>query len=87
MLRVVLAAVVLLGACVRPPVQLAGQFPPTSIAEARGDGHEGERVRWGGIIVTATPEKSATCFELVALPLDRRARPRETDATPGRFVA
>lgn len=80
-------AVMLLGGCMRPPAPLVGDFSRTTVADARGEDHVGERVRWGGVIVETTPGKDATCFEIVALTLDRRAHPRTTDNTPGRFVA
>jgi outer membrane lipoprotein len=77
---------VLLG-CARPPLELAGTFPRLRVADAQQAGHVGERIRWGGRIVTATPERNRTCFEVVGYDLDRRARPREGDDTQGRFVA
>jgi outer membrane lipoprotein len=71
----------------RPPARLAGVFPPTSIAGAQAGGHEGERVRWGGRIVSTTPGRAETCLEVVGLPLDREARPQDSDDSQGRFVA
>ena len=87
MTRLVLLVTVLLGACVRPPGPIAGDFTPTSIADAQREQRSGERIRWGGTIVSTTPGKAATCLEIVSLPLDARARPRRTDDTLGRFIA
>ena len=76
-----------LGACARLPVQLAGSFPSITVAEAQAQDLEGERVRWGGEIVSAEPGKDETCFEVVSQPLGRTARPRQTDVPHGRFLA
>lgn len=82
-------AVVLVAAmgCMRPPARLAGTFPATTVRDAQTTPHTGERVRWGGAIVSTMPGTQETCFEVVSLPLDRQARPRDTDETFGRFVA
>jgi outer membrane lipoprotein len=81
-----LALVVAVG-CVRPPADLAGTFPPVTVRDAQAAPRAGERVRWGGEIVTATPAKDETCFEVVSRPLDAQACPRDTDETLGRFLA
>jgi outer membrane lipoprotein len=73
--------------CVRPPVDLAGQFPPYTVADAQRDERPGTRVRWGGEIVETRPAAQETCVEVVSVPLDRRAYPRGSDATYGRFLA
>ncbi|MCW5890917.1 MAG: Slp family lipoprotein [bacterium] len=82
---VLLAAV--LAACARPPRQLAGEFPPLTVAETQATGATGERIRWGGQIVRTTPGEGETCLEIVQKPLDGEARPRPVDETTGRFVA
>jgi outer membrane lipoprotein len=88
MTRLVMIALVLaLAGCARPPVPLEGTYPPVSIPQAQREDLTGERVRWGGIIVRNSPEKDRTCFEIVRQELDGRARPRNADATDGRFVA
>jgi outer membrane lipoprotein len=74
-------------ACARPPKHLAGEYARVSVDEARAAPRKGEAVRWGGLIVSMKPEKAQTCFEVAAFALDREARPRPSDESPGRFVA
>ena len=77
----------LLSGCFKPPAPLAGTFPQISVPEAQHGGLSGQRVRWGGIIVSTTPQKEDTCFEILARPLSSEARPRRTDESEGRFIA
>jgi len=86
-LGVVLAAALAAAGCARPPKPLAGEFPPITPGDVQAGARVGERVRWGGDIVATTPRAGETCFEVVAKPLDRRARPRPVDETTGRFIA
>ncbi len=77
-----------LGACAKPPATLSGgPFAEISVLDAQTRDLTGQRVRWGGSIVVTTPEKDATCFEIVSRPLDGEARPRRTDESDGRFLA
>jgi len=76
-----------LSGCFRPPAPLAGTFPQISVSEAQRGGLTGERVRWGGTIVSNAPEQEETCFEILARPLSSEARPRRTDESQGRFIA
>lgn len=88
MRRLALLALLLLAACARPPAALRGTFPALTPRDAQvKPPPPGTRVRWGGTIVSTTPERERTCFEVVSQPLDRRARPAEPDQTLGRFVA
>jgi outer membrane lipoprotein len=82
-----LLAATMLAACARPPRPIAGDFPAVQVADVQSGAHAGERVRWGGVIVETRPEQDQTCFEVVGLPLDARARPRIVDQTYGRFEA
>jgi len=82
-----LASLPVLAACARVPPQLQGIYPELSVAQAQAQSVTGERVRWGGEIVSATPQTGETCFEVVSQPLDRRMRPLPTDDTSGRFIA
>jgi outer membrane lipoprotein len=81
------SATLLLSGCFKPPAQLAGTFPQISVTEAQRGGMTGQRVRWGGVIVGTTPEKEETCFEILARPLNSKARPKRTDESQGRFIA
>lgn len=90
MTRRFVLAMALLGvaACVRPPIALQGEFPPTTVGAVQLSTETGARVRWGGRIVRVEPRADETCFEIVSAPLDRAARPSSpTDATYGRFLA
>lgn len=82
-----LLPLVTLAACVRPPTPLQGTFPPLTVSDAQRDGGVGERVRWGGELVSTTPQADQTCFEVLSKPLDKQARPRDGDESFGRFVA
>jgi outer membrane lipoprotein len=88
-MRRALALVVLVVAsgCLRPPTALRGTFAPLTPRDALERGTVGERVRWGGKIVSVTPGKDSTCFEILSRPLDRQARPVDADDNFGRFVA
>jgi outer membrane lipoprotein len=83
-----LLSVLLLAACARIPPQLQGTYPPLTVAEAQtqSTGVTGERVRWGGEIVSTTPSSGETCMEVVSKPLNRSMRPVPSDDTFGRFV-
>lgn len=88
--RALLGVLALLGAagCARPPVEIdRGPFAAISVARAQQGDLSGERVRWGGTIVHIETGKSETCFEIVGRPLDRSARPKQTDESLGRFLA
>lgn len=61
-----LALLLLLSACARPPAALRGSFGPLSPRDAQTRAAVGERVRWGGEIVSTTPGRNETCFELHA---------------------
>jgi outer membrane lipoprotein len=82
-----LALLLPLAACIKPPEPLRGAYPPLTVTGALQPGTTGERVRWGGEIASTTPRNGETCFEVVSKPLDDRARPMVTDQTDGRFVA
>jgi len=82
-----LAVVLPLAACVHPPARLEGTFPPITVADAQQREGVGERVRWGGELVSTTPGGGNICFEVVSMPLDARARPRSVDESSGRFIA
>ena len=47
----------------------------------------GAHVRWGGTIASVDNRETETRVEVVARELGRDGRPRETDRSPGRFIA
>ena len=87
MTRALLLLLLPLAACMRPPQNLAGKFEPITVPEAQASPREGLAVRWGGTLISTRPGKDQTCFELASFELDRRARPRPSDHSPGRFLA
>lgn len=48
--------------------------------------HEGELVRWGGILIEARNLKTSTELEVIGYPLDQCGRPRTDSAQVGRFI-
>jgi outer membrane lipoprotein len=83
----ILLSCLVLGACVRPPLDVAGEFSASTVSDAQNAERSGERVRWGGTIAETRPRRDETCVEVVSRPLDRRARPRDSDQSFGRFLA
>lgn len=77
-------AAALLSGCVTAPKPLEGNFVSGSPQAAAP---EGERVRWGGSILSVEPKTDATCIQVLAQDLDSRARPLRGDFSAGRFVA
>ncbi len=77
-------ATVLMSACATAPKPLAGDFVSQSPATAAP---AGQRVRWGGAILSVEPKPDLTCFQVLAHELDLRARPRPGDSSAGRFLA
>lgn len=78
----------LLGGCATvPPAALSkGVFSPVTPQEIQTGTPEGQRIRWGGVIIDVTPKEQETCFRILALPLDTEARPERDDRALGRFV-
>lgn len=88
--RVPLAGLALLAllatSCASTPPALRGDYPGPAPAAA-GDDDIGARVRWGGRLLEVRPEADRTCLEILALALNKRARP-DPGAAPGRrFLA
>jgi outer membrane lipoprotein len=80
-------ALLLLSACAPPAPVTEGPFAAVTPLQAREPDFAGERVRWGGSIISVTPGREETCFEILSRPLSWQARPERTDTTDGRFVA
>lgn len=78
-----------LGACATapPPSLSQGPFTATTLKMAQSQDVIGSKVRWGGTIVSVSPGKDETCFNVVSRPLDSSARPIESDQSEGRFIA
>lgn len=87
MLRWTVLIAVLLSGCASIPHPIRGNVATLSPQEALREDVTGNRVRWGGEIVKVTVNKDDTCFELLAKPLDRSARPLRSDNSDGRFIA
>jgi len=79
--------VLVLTGCATAPKPLQGDFSAVSPSEAGRDGRIGERVRWGGEIVTVETLATRSCFELLGKPLGDSARPSRKDESSGRFLA
>jgi len=84
------ATAALLSACATIPEPIAGdasQFSSTVANQATPQAI-GQRVRWGGVLVSTEPQTNRTCLELLARQLDRSARPIVgNDVHFGRFMA
>jgi outer membrane lipoprotein len=84
--RIVLAALaaLALAACATAPRPLQGEY----VTGSPTVGHaEGERVRWGGEIISVETRPEATCFQVLSRELSESARPRAGDTSSGRFLA
>lgn len=81
-------AAALLGGCASTPQPLRGDFyAPITPTEAALEHRTGAYVRWGGEILSVDHEEARTCFDVLARPLDSRAKPERTDAIEGRYRA
>ena len=71
MKRLVAASLLLaLAGCVTAPKPLQGQFSTLLPDAAAKSEATGERIRWGGRIVSVEPQASRSCFEVVGMTLD-----------------
>lgn len=82
-----LLAALLLAGCVSTPQVLQGQFSAIEPGQAARLDSTGERVRWGGRIVSVEPQAERTCFEVVGVRLGEDGRPLARDQSSGRFLA
>ena len=70
--------------CATAPRPLQGEY----LSGAPTAGYaEGERVRWGGEIISVETRPDATCFQVLSRALSETARPRRGDTSAGRFLA
>jgi len=71
------------------PAELAGEVAgDLSLAriQAEPDQHNGTLVVFGGKIVRTMNQQQETLIEVVQLPLNARQRPKDVDASQGRFL-
>lgn len=85
-----LAALLVAGCAANVPREI--REPPLndpSVAEVRTQPQQfvGAHVRWGGTIAAVENRANETRVEIVARALAGDGRPRETDRSPGRFIA
>lgn len=74
--------------CATAPKPLQGEFSAVLPEQASVEQPAGERIRWGGSIVSVSPTASETCIEVLGRNLNDNARPRATpDLSAGRFLA
>jgi outer membrane lipoprotein len=79
------ATLLALSGCATVPKPLAGEY---GSASPRDNATEGNRVRWGGAIITVEPREQHTCFQILGRELDATGRPRRpNDSSEGRFLA
>lgn len=80
----IIVLALLLAGCATAPKPLQGSFTSQSPQQAAASG---ERVRWGGSVIEVEPQATRTCFQVLGRPLASNGRPREVDASEGRFLA
>lgn len=91
MIRIILLgtlAVVVAG-CVSVPKELnsSRSFADVVPQQVVSDEHNGQYVRWGGVIIKVEPQDNKTCFQTLGVPLDRSAEPKPDAHSVGRFIA
>ena len=86
---ILLLVFLLLPACALQQTVEREDGPLLTLAAAREnpDMAVGQKVKWGGTIVSAINLPQRTRLEIVSRPVDYRGRPRQIDATEGRFLA
>jgi len=81
------ACLILLGACVTPPVAPADGVELNPTAPNKIDSESRGTVWWGGVILGTQTIETGTRLELLAYPLDSIGRPLLNRASRGRFIA
>lgn len=86
-----LTAILLASACssnippeIKNPVP---DSPDVNQVRNQPDIYQSQKVRWGGIILETENKQNASWIKIVALPLDEDGEPRDSDQSPGRFIA
>lgn len=73
-----------------PPETIRASTPtsPTiAVVQQAPDTHIGQRMRWGGSILSVRNHPDTTTIEILARPLDTRGEPDPAAAGLGRFIA
>ena len=70
--------------CSAAPKVLRGEFATQGPQSSSANG---QQIRWGGSIIEVEPKAAQTCFQILSRELGASARPREVDASNGRFLA
>ncbi|HET9482970.1 MAG TPA: Slp family lipoprotein [Xanthomonadales bacterium] len=83
-LALVALAVLATAGCASAPRPLQGEYLSGSPERGYADG---ERVRWGGEIISVETRAAETCFQVLSRELSESARPRRGDTSAGRFLA
>lgn len=73
-----------LSGCATIPAPLQGDY---AASQPENPPAAAEKVRWGGQIIRVDNDAQRSCFEVLARPLDSRARPLQRDSSEGRFLA
>ncbi len=73
-----------LSGCATIPAPLQGDYATSRPENAPATA---QKVRWGGQIIRVDNDPQRSCFEVLARPLDSRARPLQRDSSEGRFLA
>ena len=85
------ALVLALGGCATgvPKAIRDPDTTPVEVAQvqANADRHLGQRVRWGGTILSIDNKKGATEIEVLSRPLGRDGAPARDSSSLGRFIA
>jgi outer membrane lipoprotein len=84
----VIAASLVVAGCAVAPKPLQGDFSSLLPEQASAGQPVGERVRWGGSVVSVETGATETCIEILGRDLGDSARPRRAqDESAGRFLA
>lgn len=87
-----LVITMLTAACASSPISkgLEQQVEkPVSLAQVRADpkSYQNTMVLWTGRILSTLPREKTTVIEILERPADNQKRPKNVDATQGRFIA
>lgn len=70
-----------------PIRQAPAGAPELNAAQQAPEKHQGQPVRWGGMVLQLQNLEEGSQVEILARPLDASGRPQEGDQSPGRFIA